>query len=145
MDLETAMEMFLNMQVTNTCYQKILLVVLNVKINKNTSRVRYGYVPQKLSRLSNGVTKKINVKFDNKVYSRLLFLEGKNNYSKYIIGQGNSQIDCNRAFSINKDRNEECVEKCERNLEKCKSYELKDVGLCLFSIDNDYDCMMCGV
>ncbi|XP_953243.1 papain-family cysteine protease, putative [Theileria annulata] len=122
-----------------------LLVVLNVKINKNTNKVKYGYVPQKLSKLSNGVTKKINVKYNNKVYSRLIFQEGKGLFLKFIIGQTSPELDCNRAFSINRDRNDECVEKCKRNLEMCKSYNVKDIGLCLFSIDKDYDCMMCGV
>ncbi|BAM41954.1 papain-family cysteine protease [Theileria orientalis strain Shintoku] len=111
-------------------------VVLNVKIHKNSDHANYGYLPDKISNLGSGKTKKISVKFNDKVYSRIFFEDE---------GGSNSPYDCNRVFSINKNKNQECVNKCKRNLKLCKGYGPKDIGACLFSIDHDYDCMMCGV
>ncbi|UKJ89810.2 papain-family cysteine protease [Theileria orientalis] len=111
-------------------------VVLNVKIHKNADNARYGYLPEKVNNLGSGKTKKISVKFHDKVYSRIFFEDESNSNDPY---------DCNRVFSINKNKNQECVNKCKRNLKQCKDYGPKDIGACLFSIDHDYDCMMCGV
>ncbi|UKK02806.2 papain-family cysteine protease [Theileria orientalis] len=111
-------------------------VVLNVKIHKNSDNARYGYLPEKVNNLGSGKTKKISVKFNNKVYSRIFFEDESDSNSPY---------DCNRVFSINKNKNQECVNKCKRNLKRCKDYGPKDIGVCLFSIDHDYDCMMCGI